>query len=244
MLDTTALWGFVALALAGSLHCAGMCGPFALAVGWRRDGSPASLAKLAAYIVGKSVAYVLLAAALMLGADALSANLPSDRAQALATSRSALAWLAGGVMVLAGLHSLGAPGLRSARLTSALQRPFSAGMRTARALPPLTSAFAVGLLNGCLPCGLSWSAVLFAASVGGATAIVGPFLFGLATSPALAALAVGGAVLSPSWRRRLRPVAALALVGFGLWTVWRGGLPIGPEGAKSFPPCCPQADAG
>jgi sulfite exporter TauE/SafE len=243
MFDPSALASLALLGLAGSLHCAGMCGPFVIAMGWRREGASRPAARMTAYVLGKCAAYVLLALAVALGASTLSGGIVDDREHALHAARNALAWLAGGLMVLAGLHALGLPWLRSSRAAAVLHAPFAALIRSARTLPPLGAALALGLINGCLPCGLSWSAILFAASQDGATVVLGPLVFGLATAPSLTAVAAGGALVPLHLRARLQRAAAVALVLFGAWTAWRGGLGIGaPE--NNLPPCCRGGHAG
>jgi hypothetical protein len=242
MSDASALLSLALLGLAGSLHCAGMCGPFVIAMGWRREGAAHPGARMAAYVVGKCAAYAMLALALALGASAVSTEFVEDREHALHSARSVLAWLAGGAMVLGGLHALGLTWLRSSRVAALLHAPFAALIRSSRTLPPLGAALALGLINGCLPCGLSWSAILFAASEGGATVVLGPLVFGLATAPSLTAVAAGGALLPFAWRARSQRVAAVLLVAFGAWTAWRGGLPFG--GAQNnLPPCCSEFES-
>ncbi len=239
------VYSLIVLALAGAVHCAGMCGPFALALGWRREGASLAAARMALYLLGKCAAYVLLALVFALGAAAVGAELGGDaREHGAHFARRLLAWIAGAVMALVGLHTLGLIprwGGASARI---LQTPFTAAWRAARSLPPLASALALGLISGCLPCGLSWSAVLLSASLGGVLLIVGPLVFGLATAPALIAVASGGALVSASWRARLARVAAAGMVVFGLWTAWRGGLPLGGDGGNIVPPCCASEHPG
>lgn len=234
-----------ALGLAGALHCAGMCGPFALALGWRDEAPAVRAAKLGAYVAGKCAAYATLALAVSLAAGAISAELGhemfGEREHALGVARSVLAWLAGGAMALAGLHALGLRFLRENRIGAAMHAPFAALLRSARQLPPLGGAAALGAITGCLPCGLSWSAILFAASAGGASTVLAPLAFGLATAPALIAAAAGGALVPARRRVALQRAAAVGLVLFGVWTAWRGGVPWAQ--AHGLPPCCEEGRA-
>jgi sulfite exporter TauE/SafE len=243
-MGTAALFSsLVLLGLAGSLHCAGMCGPFVLALGWRRNDPRGAALRMALYVLGKCCAYALLALALALGAAALSGELVSEREHALHAARSLLAWLAGGALVLGGAHALGLRWSVGTRLAARLQAPFAALLRASRVLPPAGGAFALGAINGCLPCGLSWSAILFAASQGGVALVAGPLVFGLATAPSLVAVAAGGALVPVAWRPRLQRLAALAMIGFGLWTGWRGGVPFAVGGGNNLPPCCSSVHA-
>lgn len=237
------VYSLIALALAGWVHCAGMCGPFVLALGWRREGAAHPTARMALYVLGKCAAYVLLALTVAVGAGAMSRELVGEREHALHAARGALAWFAGAVMIVAGLAALGLVDGARSWLGRALSRPFAALMRASRTLPPLGAALALGLINGLLPCGLSWSAILLSATQEGVALVVGPIVFGLATAPALVTVAAGGQFVSARWRARAQRVAALGMVLFGAWTAWRGGLPLGPQGAERVPPCCSEVDA-
>jgi sulfite exporter TauE/SafE len=74
--------------------------------------------------------------------------------------------------------------------------------------------FAIGLLNGLLPCGLVTAALL--GSVGSGSVVSGTVFmlgFGLGTVPLMSAVAIGGARLSCRLRTRLRYAApAISLV--------------------------------
>jgi sulfite exporter TauE/SafE len=226
-----ALAPFVALALLGSLHCAGMCGPLVLAAtgGARRPWSRAAL-----HSFGKALAYTLLAALLASAAAAVARVEP----RWLGASRSALAAVAGATMVASGLAALGVP-LGRAFAATPLRPGLEALQRLASDLPPPSRAFAFGLVNGLLPCGLSWSAIALAASSGGAVLVLGPLAFGLATLPALAAVAFGAGALGARLRDRGRVALGVVLIAAGAWTAWRGGVPWGD--ATGGPPCCETA---
>jgi hypothetical protein len=224
-------WGEIgacaALGLAGSLHCAGMCGPLALALGLGAQARRVRWLDPAGYALGKSAAYSVLALALATG----TARLASDGA------RVWLAWIAGLSMVLVALHGLGPWRVRRSALLAPLQRPLAQLLHSSQALPPPARALGLGFANGFLPCGLSWSAIALAATGEPATIALGPLAFGLASSPALAALILGGHALPLAWRVRGQRVAAALLLLFGLWTAARGAFP-GASGA----PCCPEPD--
>ena len=173
---------FAALGVLGALHCAGMCGAFAIAVTTSGSGAArATLRRQTGYVVGKALTYGVLGLALSAGVGGLVSPRLAD----------ATAWLAGGVLVVLGLGWLGwLPRLRAPRLLR--------GPRTARALerlrtvqrellrlPGFAGAFGAGAVNGLVPCGLSWAAIAMAATTTPAAALLGPFVFGLATAPAL-----------------------------------------------------------
>ena len=211
---------FVTLALLGSLHCAGMCGGFALAVAaGGGQGRGRFARRQLAHALGKALTYGVLGLALSLG---LGGNLVDG------PLRAAAAWLAGGTLVLLGLGWLGlVPRWRprwgpATRLASG----FRWLARQAQGLPGGSGAFAAGAVNGLVPCGLSWAALALAATAAPATAFLGPFVFGWTTAPALALVALGPRLTRAAILRRVRPflpaAIGLALILWGLTTCLRG----------------------
>jgi len=235
---SAALATFGALGLAGSLHCAGMCGGFAVAVaasgGARRR---ALLARELAFVLGKALSYAVLATGLaLLGRRAAAWG-------GVELARRAAAWLAGAALVLAGLALAGLPVLR-ARLAPGLRAGLArigAVWRSVLGLSGYVGPLGAGLLVGWLPCGLSWSALLLSLSVPPGVAAGGAFLFGLGTAPALVAVGLGWGFFSPRARLRLARALAPLLVLFGCLTVARGGLP-GRAEAAVLPECCVPAE--
>jgi hypothetical protein len=225
---------FAALGLLGSLHCAGMCGGFAVAVTAAGRRAPRAVARRqAGYVLGKATTYATLGLALSTGVGGL-AHTPAA---------SWAAWAAGGVLVLLGLGWIGLLPRRGpprlARIPGAARA--LAAARTAHRelvrLPGFAGAFGAGAVNGLVPCGLSWAAIALAATAPPAAALLGPFLFGLATAPALAVVGAGAWLLRRAPLRRAAPVLiGLALVAGGLATALRGA-----PGGHGGPRCCDAA---
>jgi hypothetical protein len=229
---------FAALGLVGSLHCAGMCGPLALSLGLARGRPARALPQALFYLAGKGLAYALLAVLLALAVSSAAQGAQAGSGAALA--RSILAWLAGGILVLSALRLLGwNPGLRGAWLAQP-RAAFEAALRSIRALPRPAASLGLGLVNGFLPCGLSWSAIALAAAARSWVTPVGPLVFGLATGPVLVALALGGGAIPLTWRARGLRVAGVLLFAFGCLTIARGGLP----GGAASGDCCEVLGAG
>lgn len=237
---------FAALGLLGSLHCAGMCGPFALALGLRSGGARwRAFAHALLYALAKALGYALLgllAARAAHAATHAGAALGDEAgaAQRLEQIRAGLAWVAAGACLVLALSALGLPLVPAAwRARLARHAEVPVILRTlfdsARALPGAARAMGLGFANAFLPCGLSWSALALALAVPSATATVGLFLFGLGTLPVLVGVAVGGGLVPVAWRARLRPLAALLLVAFAVLTAARGGIAIG---ERALPDCC------
>lgn len=237
-------WPFVVLGLLGSLHCAGMCGGFALSVAAARPaGRGRALGDLVSYVLGKALTYAVLGLvaahagqALLAGGARLAGHEPVG--EHLAAARRVLAWSVGAALALAGLAAWGV--LPRPRRLGAGGR-LAVGLARLRsgvgALPPSSRALGVGLVTGLLPCGLSWSALLLAVAAGPAAGAAGMFAFGLATVPVLAAVGLGWSRLSPRVRAVGARLAGPALIALGALTALRGGVPL-PGDVVASPPCC------
>lgn len=224
MIDWTALAAFALLGLAGSLHCVGMCGGFVLAVTGQGRARGRVLSRALIFGVGKALTYAVLG--LML------AQLAGRVTEVSGLQRYG-AWIAGTLLILLGVSSLFAPARNLVRNTR-VARAFGSLLHGAEQLGGAAGAFGAGVVTGFLPCGLSLGAFVLATQVPAPTAAVGLFLFGLATTPSLAALALGWGLLSV--RTRAAGVRALALlwIAFGVITVMRGR----PYGVEAAPACC------
>ena len=207
--------------LLGSLgHCLGMCGPLVLMVGVRSQahgwlGAPRHLlyhgARIAVYVLlGSMVAHIgsLLGMGTRLSQWAGVVSLVLGLLVAL-VGLGYLGWLPLG-------RFEGAWGWLSRAMGKALQ------------WGGLWGIVALGALNGLLPCGLVYGALLVTASVGsmlsGALAML---LFGLGTLPALLVVGVGAGALSARARQVMSRISG-ALIGLvGLQLVLRGASALG-----------------
>lgn len=236
---------FAALGLFGSLHCAGMCGGFALAVSVSAGAARRrAVVRSLVYLLAKALTYAVLgllaarlAGVLTHGGATLLGGTSADHAAAVELARRVAAWVTGALFILFGLSAFGLPLFPSHWFAGGAPRPLRALFDAARSLPGLAGAFGLGLANGLLPCGLSWSALALAAGGSPARGALGLFVFGLATAPVLVAVGLAGASLSPTIRRRALRVAAPLILVFGVLTVARGGGPA--EGLA--PDCCDRA---
>jgi sulfite exporter TauE/SafE len=196
----------------GSFHCAGMCGPIALAL--PRAATPAgSVTGRFLYNAGRILTY---------GAMGLAAGL-LGHLLAISGFQKALSIGAGLlILVVAGISYLAARPLPSpgiARLASPLKKKFAAlfGRRT------LLTFLSIGLLNGLLPCGFVYLALAAAAAAGTVTGSVTYMLwFGLGTVPMMLFLSLAGNFFGLRFRRlvnRLTPVVAVAVAAL---LIYRG----------------------
>lgn len=233
-MDWATVGACVTLALLGALHCAGMCGGFAILVAGKRPGSRWS--SLTAYCIGKAITYSVLA--LFLGAAVgLLGHGVAHRfsPQAADHVRQLLAVLCGAVLVLAGLSLFGVPLPGARRFAGIIARALGPLTRGARTFPGLAGPLAVGLCTGFLPCGLSLAALVLASGTDRASAVVSLFAFGLATSPALVVAGLLGERVCALGGRRSAWIFGGLLIVLGAFTAVRGDL----FGAgDALPECC------
>jgi len=218
--------------LAGSLHCAAMCGPFAAASG-AAGNRRGRLGAQAAYHGGRLVTYLALGAAAGLagGALDLAGNAAGiHRISAFVAGALLLVWGATTLTAKRGLTRLGrrAPGVGV--LSRVLAR--------VSAMPALPRAALLGLSTAFVPCGWLYAFVATAAgtgSVGSAVAVLGAFWLG--TVPALVVASLGFRGLTARLGARAKTVTAAVLVLSGLFVL---GFRLVPSSeATAMPESCP-----
>lgn len=195
------LWTAFILGLAGSLHCAGMCGPLVLAMTSVSQGRRSGLLLMIAYHAGRIGTYALLGGVFgMLGRSLALAGLQR--------------WVSigAGVLLLAGLASV-LPGWGSAGLVTVV-----AGLRKVAApwmrKPNVSARMVLGSINGLLPCGLVYAAGAGSAAAGSlGESVAYMTVFGLGTLPMMLGLSMTGRALPLRWR-----------TGIQGWVPWTLGL--------------------
>jgi hypothetical protein len=219
----------ILLGLAGSAHCAGMCGPLVLTVSGWVDPRRSRLPPLLAYHAGRVLVYLVLSVAAGLTGHALSYG-----------------GFGRGVSIAAGLLLLAVAAGSASRLiprrawlfwSLMLTRACVAANRSTRA-HPIAGQVLAGAANGLLPCGLVYAAAIAAAGLGSLSgAVVFMAGFGLGTVPVLLGMSLSAASLSLSARARLRRLTPVALALTGTLLIARGVLPAhhaaGAQGAAS-----------
>ena len=218
------------LGLAGSAHCAGMCGPLALALPTGGRSGLALLSNRVCYNAGRVTTYCLLGVLFgMIG-----------RSLALAGVQRWVS-IAVGVAILIGVFMA-----RARALTVKFALPVS-GLKSAlgRLLQRqgLASQYWFGVLNGLLPCGLVYVACVGAAATGGLFSGVEYMLaFGLGTVPMMLALGLAGQALPVTFRLRLQKLIPVCLALVAVLLILRGlalGIPyLSPELAGDQPGAC------
>lgn len=219
------------LGLVGSLHCAGMCGPLALALPAAGRTRVTYLLGRLAYNLGRVVTYAAMGLVFgLVGKTLLLAGV----------QRWVSIFL--GVALLVGLFGSRRLGrwLPITRLVEGLKQRMGALLRRRS----LGSLAVLGLLNGLLPCGLVYVACAGAAATGSVLGgIEYMVVFGLGTVPMLLAISLSGALVPTTVRLKLRRAIPVAVGLVGVLLILRGlslGIPyVSPDlstaGGKA---CC------
>lgn len=229
-MNALGLGAALAAGLAGSAHCAVMCGSVATALGassaHRRMDRATGLALT--FNLGRLAGYALVGAALQFCVQTLGTSVPGAR-WGLVVRALAAVWMAAlAVRLLAGKDVLGV-----GRLGAWCWRHLAPLAAPMMRLPQPQRSMALGLLWGFMPCGLVYSVLLVAASsssVAGAAAIM--VAFGLGTLPALVGVGTASALGFAGLRGALglSRVAGVVVLACGLLTGW-GALSavVGPQ---------------
>lgn len=210
------LWTAFLLGFVGSAHCAGMCGPLALALPHWGRGQGSFLVGRLLYNFGRVITYAGMGAVFgLLGQGVVLAGLQRwvslTLGAVILTGVFVAPRFANRVPVTRGVSWL------KAALSTMLQR---------RAMPAL---FGIGLLNGLLPCGLVYVAGAAATATGDVLSGMRYMIaFGLGTVPMLLAISLLGTKLQFALRFRVQRLIPASLILVGLLLLLRGmalGIP-------------------
>jgi uncharacterized protein len=208
------------LGLFSSAHCVGMCGGImgALSMAVPAEAKSKRWMILIAYNIARICSYGLIG--LLLGRFAQELTVWGGQV--------ILRWLAGLLLIAMGLYLAnwwrGLTYLESAgRYLWAYLQPLSKKLMPVNSL---SKAFSLGIIWGWLPCGLVYSALMFAMAQGEAiNSAVVMLAFGLGTLPAVLLSGVFAQTLN-SWLqvKQLRWLFATTIILFGLWTILGTGM--------------------
>ncbi|MGB0849696.1 MAG: sulfite exporter TauE/SafE family protein [Bacteroidia bacterium] len=164
------LWSAFILGLLGSLHCAAMCGPFMLGLAARQY----SLFSLIVHHLGRWLGYILLATFFYFIVSPLQ----------IFELQQYVGLVSGVLLVIYGLKSyIPVVNKMFARVTAIISN------KMIKSKAGRTGNVILGILNGLLPCGLSFGAAIMSVNAGsiGASALY-MIVFGLGTLPILLAM--------------------------------------------------------
>ena len=213
------LWTAVILGFLGNFHCLGMCGPIALSLPIGTFSKPKKILAILAYNLGRIVSY----AALGLIVGSLGVGIRYFGILQTITV------IAGAALLFIGVYSLLAKKGLTIELNFTpifkLKQLFAKFFKK----KSLDGFLILGLLNGLLPCGLVYTAIIGAVTmpnyVGSAMYML---LFGLGTLPFMLFLPFFGQFISVQFRNKIRRVIPYSLILFGILFILRGanlGIP-------------------
>lgn len=209
---TFVLTGFL-LGLTSNFHCIGMCGPIAMAIPVKRKNNFTVLSGALQYNLGRIITYSILG--LLVGSIGLTIN-----------TLGFLQWLsiiAGiGLILIAWRHVFSS--FFSARLPQLrIQSFLNAGLgKIIKSKSPFKLLF-LGSLNGLLPCGMVYAALLNALLTGEILfSGIAMAAFGIGTLPAMIAVTFMANKITPQWRQRMNKAVPYLLTVVGLLIVLRG----------------------
>lgn len=199
------------IGLFGSIHCIGMCGPLAFAIPSQPGNKMRLLFDKFSYQLGRIISYSLLG----LLAGFIGRQL----------------WLAGlqqGVSIASGVLILMAAFSRIFKVSfSKSQRGYkffaTVNKMVIYAVNNRWGHLFIGMLNGLLPCGFVYLALVGAINTTSpAQAVYYMFWFGMGTLPLMFAAAVSSGFISLNLRRILNTVVPYFMIFLGAWFVLRG----------------------
>jgi uncharacterized protein len=208
------IWSAFLIGMAGSLHCVGMCGPIAMALPQQGAYRWAMVGKLLLYHLGRITTYAGLGMLIgFLGQGLVLAGL-----------QMYVSVLLGVLLLVVALLSIN---VETMIHRWAPVRQFQQWVR--RSMGQLLNArsnsalLGLGMLNGLLPCGLVYMAVVGAVATGnvfqGAAYMA---LFGAGTIPLMLLTSVAGQFIDVRWRNQLRRLTPIFLIAFALLFISRG----------------------
>ena len=208
------------LGLMGSFHCAGMCGPIAIALPLHGNTVPQKIFGGVLYNLGRTLTYGFMGAVFGLLGQGVE----------MIGFQQKISVIMGGIMISSVLF----PSLFKnqysmdkswfsfvGKLKSTIGKMFS--------IRSFSSLFLIGLLNGLLPCGLVYMAI--AGAIGTGEVLLGSMymvLFGLGTIPMMLSISLAGNIMSLAIRNKINKLIPLLVVIVGIFFILRGlslGIP-------------------
>ncbi len=209
------IWSAFILGLSGSLHCVGMCGPFAFLLNSGKKEHPIINSVL--YNVGRVSTYVVFG--LFFGLLGLLFNL-SGIQEYVSIFSGVVFLLLGAVQIYSGKNLTENAYLY--RFSSSLKAKLGTQLKS----DSFFSGYFLGVLNGLLPCGMVYMALIGSlgmASFAGSGLYM--LFFGLGTIPLMFLAAYGTHFFSPKWKQIYSEVGSLCNIDFrGVVSVKRIGL--------------------
>ncbi len=204
------------IGLFGSIHCIGMCGPLAFSVPSFHSKWWLIIADKFIYNLGRIITYSFLG--LLIGFV--------GKQLWISGLQQGVSILSGLLIILAGLSRLLKIKLSQSPMVNKALSPVNKVLSFA--LNHRAGHLVIGLLNGLLPCGFVYLALI------GAINTASPlqsaqfmFCFGLGTFPLMLLATVSAGFIGPVFRKRINTVLPYLIICLGFWFILRGlGLDI------------------
>ncbi|WP_425641034.1 sulfite exporter TauE/SafE family protein [Marinomonas gallaica] len=201
------------IGLAGAGHCLGMCGGLASMLS---IGNKTTFQTIVAYNLGRILSYCILTLIL---ASAINLGFASIYSELMTPLRT----FAGILLVLMGLYICGLSKfiLRIESLGRYIWKYVQPFAKSFLPIQTLGQAVGAGMVWGWLPCGLVYSTVLWASSLGSIELSLMAMLgFSMGTLPAMLLAAMFSQQLKKVWSHyHLAWIFGVSLIGYGLYTI-------------------------
>ncbi len=199
------------IGLFGSVHCIGMCGPLAFAVPSLQSKWLLIVADKTMYNIGRIVTYSFLG--LLIGFI--------GKQLWLSGLQQGVSLASGLLIIMAGFSRLFKVRFNNNKPLSNLLSPVNRLLNYA--LQHRAGHFVVGLLNGFLPCGFVYLALVGAINTSSPIAASQyMFWFGAGTFPLMLLATVSAGFVRPVLRRRINRTMPYLMVCLGFWFILRG----------------------
>jgi hypothetical protein len=222
------LFSALVLGLMGSFHCAGMCGPIAIALPLHGNTVPQKIFGGTLYNVGRTITYGIMGAIF---------GLLGQGIQMIGVQQK-ISVIMGVVMIISVLFpALFKNQYRMDKSMFSFVGKLKKRIGEMFSIRSFQSLFFIGMLNGLLPSRLVYMAMAGAIGTGNAAeGTLYMILFGLGTIPMLLTISLAGNIMSQAIRRKINKLIPVMVVVVGLLFILRGlslGIPfLSPEKQK------------
>ena len=208
------------LGLMGSFHCAGMCGPIAIALPLHGNNVLQKIFGGTLYNIGRTITYGIMGAIFGLLGQGIQ----------MIGFQQKVSVIMGALMIISVLFpTLFKNQYRMDKSWLSFVGKLKKSIGRLFSVRSFSSLFFIGMLNGLLPCGLVYMAIAGAIGTGGvAEGSVYMILFGLGTIPMLLMISMAGNILSSSIRNKINKLIPILVVVVGILFILRGlslGIP-------------------
>ena len=208
------------LGLMGSFHCAGMCGPIAIALPLHGNSIPQKIFGGTLYNLGRTLTYGVMGAIFGLLGQGVE----------MIGFQQKISVVMGAIMIISVIFpSLFRNQYNMEKSWFSLVGKLKKSIGKLFSVRSFSSLFFIGLLNGLLPCGLVYMAI--AGAIGTGELVLGSLymiMFGLGTIPMMLSIAIAGNILSAAIRQKINRLIPVLVVVVGIFFILRGlslGIP-------------------